>query len=185
VPRGRYLLQPPDGPRLLERFSCGPGPAGWRYAATRTDADTGAPRGRLDLVLDARGRVLRHEAEAGGWLLRGGAVGDRLLWRRGDDEHEEVAAGFSGTSPAYAVAAVRLLRPVEPVRARFVQLDDAVLAPLVVEQGWSRTGTLDVGGREVARYEVADLGTGERRVVQLAGDLVLEATGVVLAELEG
>jgi hypothetical protein len=42
----------------------------------------------------------------------------------------------------------------------------------------------DEGPLRVERYEVADLATAERRVVHLAGDVVLEAPGLELADLE-
>jgi alkylhydroperoxidase family enzyme len=37
---------------------------------------------------------------------------------------------------------------------------------------------------EVARWEAADLATGERAVVQVAGDVVLEAPGARLVDLD-
>ena len=87
MPRGAYLLSGSDGPYAVERFSCAPGPAGWRYVATRSHASTGAPLGRLDVALDGAGRPHRVHVEQGGWELRGGAVGPHVLWRRGETEH--------------------------------------------------------------------------------------------------
>ena len=184
MPRGAYLLSGHDGPYAVERFSCAPGPAGWRYVATRADPATGAPLGRLDVVLDAAGRAHRVHVEAGGWELRGGAVGAQVLWRRGEVEREERAAGFTGTSPVWAVAATRLLGAAAgPVRLRLVRLGDEALATLVVEQAWVRTAVEEHDGVPVARWAADDLATGERRAVHLAGDVVLEAPGARLLEL--
>jgi hypothetical protein len=182
VPQGRYRVAGAAG-AVVERFSCAPGPAGWRYTATRED-DDGRPAGTLDLTVDLAWRALRLHAQAGGWQVRGGAAGDRVVFRRGDAEHEAVAAGFTGSSPAFAVVTARLLglAPGGTCRVRLVRLSDA-LAPLTVDEGWGRTADLasDVGA--VERYEVADLATGERRVVHLAGDVVVHATGVDLLSL--
>ncbi|HEU0102853.1 MAG TPA: hypothetical protein VFR07_11095, partial [Mycobacteriales bacterium] len=92
MPRGAYLVgggPHEPGPYALERFSCAAGPAGWRYVATREHPGTGAPLGRLDVVLDATGAPVRVQVETGGWALRGGVVGDEAWWRRGDDERRE------------------------------------------------------------------------------------------------
>jgi hypothetical protein len=172
---------------LVERFACAAGPAGWRYTASREDED-GRPAGTLDLTVDRAWRILRLHAEAGGWELRGGVAGDRTVFRRGPEEHDAVAAGFTGTSPAFAVVTARLLglAPGVTARLRLVRLSDA-LAPLTVDEGWGRTedapADLPAGVDAVERYEVADLATGERRVVHLAGDVVVDATGVVLLSL--
>ena len=184
MPSGTYLLHGEHGdPDVVERFSCAPGPAGWRYVATRDDG------GRLDLTLDAGGRCVRLLAAAGGWEGRGG-VADAARWRRGADEHEEQAAGFTGTSPSYAVATARLLglEVGEQRRVRLVALTEPALAARTVDEGWALTAVEDRDGLAVARYEVADLQTGERRVVHLAGDVVVAVEGarpVTVTELEG
>lgn len=187
MPRGAYLLTGHDGAYALERFSCAPGPAGWRYVATREDPATGAPLGRLDVALDATGRAVRVLVNAGGWELRGGVTADGCTWRRGSEQRSDAAVGFTGTSPVWALAAVRLLRPAAPVRARLVRLGDEALATRTVDEGWVRTARerdADLGV-VVETHEAADLATGERRVVRLVGDVVLDATGVVLLELDG
>ena len=188
MPRGAYLLTGHDGPYAVERFSCAPGPAGWRYVATREDPATGARSGRLDVVLDATGRALRVHVEAWGWELRGGVVGPQVLWRRGEQEREERAAGFTGTSPVWSVAAARLLAAGPgagegPVRVRLVRLGDETLATLLVDERWARAGAQARDGVAVDGWEAADLATGERRAVHLAGDVVLDAPGVRLLEL--
>ena len=187
MPSGSYLLCGHDGAWAVERFRCGPGPAGWRYVADRSDPRTGAPLGRLDLTLDAAGRTVRLLVHAGGWELRGGVAGADAVWRRGEQERAQRAAGFTGTSPAYAVATARLLGPTAdaPRRVRLVAVTEPVLATRVVDEGWALTGVERHDGLDVARYEVADLATGERRVVHLAGDVVLDAPGVALRELDG
>lgn len=187
MPQGTYLLQGTGhepGPYALERFSCAAGPAGWRYVATREHPETGARLGRLDVVLDESGAAVRVQVEAGGWVLRGGVVGGQVLWRRGDEEHSERAVGFTGTSPVWALAAARLAGP-QPRRLRLVRLGDEALATRVVEQGWVRTGQEQRGGVEVVRLEVADLDTGERRALHVSGDLLLDAPGSVLLDLQG
>ncbi len=177
MPSGTYLLSGPDGPFARERFASAPGPLGWRYAATREDPVTGAPLGGLDLVLDARGRVLRLQMTAAGWELRGGAVGDaQVLWLRGDVEQAAVAEGFTGTSPAFALAAVRRLRPGSAgVRGRFAHVGDDALAVLLVDRVWRSAGSF---------YEVDDLATGERGSVVIEGDVVRSAPGVILVGLD-
>jgi hypothetical protein len=187
VPSGSYQLSGHDGVWAVERFRCDSGPAGWRYVGERTDPRSGAPLGRVDLTVDAAGRTARLLVHGGGWELRGGASGPDVLWRRGEDERLERAAGFTGTSPAYAVATVRLLalEPGQPRRVRLVAVTEPALATRTVDEGWSLTGVEHRGGLDVARYEVADLTTGERRVVHLAGDVVLATDGAVLTSLEG
>jgi hypothetical protein len=186
VPAGSYLVSGRDGAVAVERFRCAAGPAGWRYVATRADHATGAELGRLDLTLDAAGRAVRLLVAAGGWELRGGALGSRVQWRRGGAEHDAAAAGFTGTSPAYAVATAQLLRL--PAggrrRVRLVAVTEPALGTLAVDEGWALTGVERHGGLTVERYEVADLATGERRVVHLSGDLVVDATGVELTGVE-
>jgi len=184
VPRGAYLLSGPDGPYAVERFSCAPGPAGWRYVATREDPD-GRPLGRLDLVLDGSGRAVRVQVESGGWEVRGGVVGDRCVWRRGEREHAERAAGFTGTSPAWLIATSRLVTPGAAVRVRLVLLSDEALASRTVEQGWAPAGTRVEAGLPVEAYDVDELDTGERRRVHLAGDVAVAAPGITLLELDG
>lgn len=186
MPTGAYLLSDHDGPYAVERFTCAPGPAGWRYTATRADPVTGDPLGRLDLTLDGDGRAVRLEVDAGGWELRGGVVGATAVWRRGAQELSATAAGFTGTSPAFSVATARLLRLSvgDPRRVRLVRLGDEALATRTVDEGWALTSVLDRDGLPVERYEVADLATGERRVLHLVGDVVVDGTGVALLELE-
>lgn len=177
---GTYLLTGPDGPYARERFRCGAGPAGWRYVATREHPDAAAPLGGLDVVLDGRGAAVRVQVTAGGWTVRGGVVGREVLWRRGAQEHVEAGAGFTGTSPVWAVAAGRLAGP-EPVRLRLVRLGDEALAARTVEQSWVRTSVSADPAR--ADLERLELDTGERGAVRLVGDVVVAAPGVQLEEL--
>ena len=186
MPGGSYLV----GGTLHERFTCAPGPAGWRYSAYRTDEATDSPRGRLDLTLDDAGRPVRLLAEVGGVSLRGGASGPDVLWRRDEVEHAAPAAGFTGSSPAFLVATARLLRlgVGERRRVALVRLDDTSLGALTVEEGWTRTDTKTLDGLVIDRYEVADLATGARRVVHLMGEVVMSVEGdptVALVGLSG
>lgn len=72
MPNGRYSLHDPHDHVLLgeERFSCAPGPAGWRYVS-KTYAPDGSTLGTVDLTLDSRSRPLRMELRSGGWQVRG------------------------------------------------------------------------------------------------------------------
>ena len=160
---GTYLV---DGGR--EVFVWTPAEDGWSYASTRQD-ETGTTRLELHV-----GREVRVHVEAGGWVLRAGTVGPDVLWRRGDDEREAAAAGVTGPSPAYAAALVHHLALAvgEQRRVRLLAVTAPVLATRMVDESWTRTGTED--------YDVADLGTGERRVVRLEDGLVVEATGATL-----
>ena len=136
--------------------------------------------GRVDLVLDGT-RVLRLEVQSAGWVLRGGVVGPDAIWRRGEEERTERAHGFTGSSPAYAIALSRL----GAGRRRLVRIGDPVLATQVVDQQWTLAGADQRDGLPVDTWHVDDLATGQRNVLHLAGDVVLAADGVRLAELEG
>ncbi|MFE2727224.1 hypothetical protein [Kitasatospora sp. NPDC059327] len=199
MPNGRYSLHDTHDHLLLgeERFSCAPGPAGWRYVS-KTYGPEGQVLGTVDLTLDSRARPLRTELRAGGWQVRGGAV-DGVAWVRTDaadpaGEHavegHDRAHGFAGRSPAFLVATARLLRLREGASAkvRLVAFTEPVLAPRTFDQGWLleavETHATDSGPLLVERYQVADLETGEQQVVHLAGDVVLAAAGVELEELE-
>lgn len=179
MPSGSYRLSDSDGPYAVEDFRCAVGPAGWRYVATRTDPD-GRPLLALDLAVDDRWRAVRLVVSAGGAELRGGVAGREAVWRRGDAEHAAAAAGFTGDSPCFAVATARLLglEVGATARLRLVRLSVA-LGALSVDEGWARTADVE----QCERYEAADLATGERRTVHLAGDVVVDATGVELASL--
>ena len=167
----RYRLAAVHGPDAVERVAWVPDGEGWRCSAVREGAGAGA---RLELHLDADGVTTRLHAEAGGWVLRGGCVGDAVLWRRGDEEREAVAAGFTGTSPAYALATVRRLGLAvgESRRLRLVEVTEPVLATRLVEQSWTRTAE--------DRWHADDLATGGRREVQVRDGLVEAGTGWTL-----
>ncbi|WP_103500608.1 MULTISPECIES: hypothetical protein [Streptomyces] len=196
MPRGRYSLHDPHDHTPLgeEHFQCAPGPSGWRYVARRTDT-AGRSTGSLDLALDDLGRPIRLEARAGDWQVRGAAL-DGVRWVRTDPAGEQAQEGhvaahaFTGGSPAYLLAVARLLRPPPSgVRVRLVSFTEPVLAPRTVDQSWTLLGSEDHhdedgGTLTVHGYQVADLATGERHTVHLAGDVVLSAPGVQLEDLD-
>jgi len=170
VPSGTYVLTGHDGPFALERFTCGNDGELWSWSATRHDPVSGALLGRLELKVDAEQRL---HVEAAGWVLRAGTVGSEVLWRRGLDESACVAEGLTGSSPGFAVATARRLDLAvgERRRVRLLAVTEPVLAALLVEQEWARTGQ--------ASYDVTDLATGERQQLRLDGDVV-EAPGLAL-----
>ncbi len=175
MPSGSLLLHDHDGPYAVEHFACGEDGDGWRWRSTRADPTTGAPLGRLDLHAGGRGEVRRLHVEAGGWVLRGGCVGDEVLWRRGEHEREQVADGFWGTSPAYALSVVRGLGALAVGgrrRVRLVAVLEPVLATRLVDLEWTRVAD-DV-------WEAVDLATGERRTTQVADGAVVAGTGLTL-----
>lgn len=201
MPGGVYsFYDPHDGTASGgERFSCAPGPVGWRYVA---NALTGS--GSTDITLDARGRPVRVEVTAGGWRVRGGAAAvdgvAGVLWVRGPAdpasgaepvEGESRAVAFTGRSPGFLIATARLLSliPGQSAKVRLMELTEPALAPLPSDQAWALTGIEEhptpTGPLPVARYEIADLTTGERSVVHVSGDVVLSAPGVELDELDG
>ncbi|MGK4581111.1 hypothetical protein [Kitasatospora sp. HPMI-4] len=199
MPNGRYSLHDTHDHVLLgeERFSCAPGPAGWRYVS-KTYGPDGAVTGTTDLTLDSRSRPLRLELRAGGWQVRGGAV-DGVTWVRADAadpageqamEGHDRAHAFTGSSPAFLIATARLLRldPGASARVRLVAFTEPVLAPRTLDQGWRldsvETHQTDSGPLSVEQYQIADLATGEQQIVHLAGDVVLSAAGIELEELE-
>ena len=197
MPRGLYSLRDQDGTVVAyERFSCAPGPAGWRYHAQVLAPDGSTPTGLVDVTTDACGRQIRVEVRAGGWVVRGGVAGGETVWVRtgasGGDAGEDTApaAGFTGRSPGFLVAVARLLglRAGASSRVRLVALTDPALAPLPVDVAWSlRTVEeypTEVGLLPVQRYETADLASGQRATDHLAGDVVLAATGVKLDVLD-
>ncbi len=157
MPAGVYRLA--DG--ALERFTCAPGPAGWRYVSDR-----------LDLTVDDRWVVVRLVVARVGWQLRGGVVGPDVIWRRGEQALSVRADGFTGPSPAYDVAVARQLGLGigQTRRRRLVEVTEPVAATRTVEVQWARRA--DALGTE--RYEVDDLSTGDRRVVHLLGDVVVD-----------
>lgn len=173
---------------MTEDFSCAPGPSGWRYVGSVSGG------GRVDVTVDGGGRQVRVELAGGGWLLRGGVSGRSTVWVRSGSgvapvELSAVASGFAGESPAFLVAAVRLLRlpPGARARLRVVSVSGPALAARVVEQGWElaevTSHPTELGSLPVGRYRVADLETGEVGEVHVAGDVVLAAPGVELTEL--
>ena len=199
MPSGRYsFYDTHDGvPLGEERFSCAPGPSGWRYVS-KTFATDGTPDGSVDLTLDSRSRPLRLELRRDGWQIRGGML-DGLSWVRSHSadtdglhtrEGNDRAHAFTGRSPAFLIATARLLRlsPGGSSRLRVVALTEPVLAPRTFDQGWTldaiESHATDSGPLDVERYRVADLATGEEALVHLAGDVVLAAPGIELEELE-
>ena len=180
---GAYLLSGHDGPYALERFTCGQDEDGWRYDATREDPGTGAPLGRLELHLT--GSQVRLHVEAGRWVLRGAAAGGEVLWRRGDQDRVEPGDGFTGTSPAFLVVASSLVvaSRLGTGRLRLVEVTEPVLATRSAVQAWRLPDEEVHDGVAVAAYDVADLSTGERRTVRLAGEVVVQAPGVRLTAL--
>lgn len=195
MPRGRYSLHDPydRSPLGDEHFQCAPGPSGWRYTA-QTTGPGGEHAGSVDLTVDHLGRPVRIELHAAGWQVRGAAM-DGVTWVRtgpggeGAREGNAPAHGFTGASPGFLVATARLLRlgPGASGRVRLVALAPPVLAPRTLDQTWTLAGTetheAETGSLTVERYEVDDLGTGERHTVHLAGDVVLDAPGVELEDL--
>jgi len=197
VPRGLYSLRDHDGAVVAyERFSCAPGPAGWRYHAQVLASDGRTPAGLVDVTTDATGRQIRVEVRAGGWTVRGGVVGEETVWVRtgpsGEDGGEDAtrAVGFTGRSPGFLVAVARLvgLRPGASSRVRLVSLADPATAPPTVDVTWSLTTVeehpTEGGPLPVERYETADLAGGRRAVVHLVGDVVVDAPGIELETLD-
>ena len=186
MPRGTYQYD--DGAR--EVFSCAPGVSGWRYVSQTYDA-SGDALGRVDVTVDEAWRQVRVQVASGEWTLRGGVVGPDVVWVRGESEEQtQVAAGFTGRSPAFAIVTARLLALdlLDRRRVRLVGVTEPALATLPVDEGWALVDVTehetDLGALPVRRYEVADLTTAERRVVHLAGDVLLEGPGVELVDLE-
>ena len=105
---------------------------------------------------------------SGGWLLRGGVVGDEAIWRRGDEERAEHAHGFLTSSPASVLALSRL----GPGRRRLVAVEGPALSTRVVDQQWSQPSA--------GSWQVDDLATGERAAWTVAGEVVLTGPGVTL-----
>lgn len=176
-----------------ERFHCAPGPGGWRYTSSR-------PGLRTDIVVDSRWRQIRVELVTPGWWVRGGVTGPDVAWVRASGgtgagtgtgtEHAERAAGFLADSPGFLVAVARALDLDDGAErdVRLVAFTGPSLAPLTAPWRWRRTGTsvheTETEPLPVAGYDVTDLSTGEISRVHLAGDVVLDAPGIELADLE-
>ncbi len=154
----------------IEGFSCGSGPAGWRYVGTRAAGDS------VDLTVDTSGRVLRLLVEQDGWVLRGGSAGQELVWLRGEDEHRAVAVGFAGSSPAFDLVVARMLALSvgSSQRVTLVEVCEPVAATRTVAHAWARTACEESG---VDRYEVTDLDTADRWVLHLSGEVLVSREG--------
>jgi hypothetical protein len=157
----------------------------------------------VDVTVDDRWRQLRVEVEAGGWLIRGGLGATGLTWVRrpadgtGDvEEYEEEAVGFAAGSPGSAVLTPALLVcaarmaafvPQGQADLRLVALTAPGLAATTVRQRWRFDGRTEHGADElrvvVDDFTVLDLDLGTGGPVHLAGDVVLAAPGVDLADL--
>lgn len=181
----------------VERFSCAPGPAGWRYTATVPEA--GAER-RVDVTVDARWRQSRVDLRAGEWTLRGGLAGREVLWLRSSTgavgaaaggEFSQEAAGFTGASPVFLVTVGRMLAlpPGGSAAVRLLAIEGDALAARTVRQRWSLLDVTEHAAElrplPVERFEVTDLDTGVAGEVHLAGDVVLAAPGIELIALDG
>lgn len=187
MPSGVYRFA--DG--RTERFSTVMAPAGWSYVG---EGDDGC---RVELTVDSRWRPVRCEVVTPRWRVRGGSLGRQLMWLRsavdGSDPVEDAAeaAGFLAESPAFLVVLPRLLSlPLKgSAWVRMVTLWQPLLAPQVVERGWTLDAVDDhetpSGPLVVERYRVDDRATGEHEMVHLAGDVVLDGPGVELDDLEG
>lgn len=197
MPRGRYSLHDPHDhtPLAHEHFQCAPGPSGWRYVSQLT-TPAGDQRGSVDLALDDLGRPIRLELHAGGWQVRGAALGG-VTWVRTDPTGVHATEGtvrahaFTGTSPAFLVATARLLRLTpssSATRVRLVAFTEPVLAPRTLDQSWalvnSEAHATDNGPLIVDEYQVTALDTGEQHTVHIAGDVVLAAPGIELEDLQ-
>ncbi len=170
MPAGSYLLSGHDGPYAVERFTCSEQPEGWRYVGCREHPATGHVLGRIELLIDALGQVVRLELAAGGWLLRGGVVGPEALWRRGEQERSEQAHGFTGTSPAYVVASTRLAAA-GTGHQRLIAVHDGALATSTVDQAWAVAND---------GWDSTDLATGERARWRVEDGVVVVGQGVHL-----
>lgn len=187
MPSGVYRL--PDG--RAERFSTVDAPAGWSYVGARDDGS------RVQLTVDSRWRPVRCELSTSRWRLRGGSAGRSLLWVRsgldGADAVEDTAeaAGFLADSPAFVIVLARLLSlPLKgSAWVRLVSVTEPLLAPLIVERGWTLDAVDDHetygGPLVVERYRVDDRATGEHVTLHLAGDVLLDGLGIELEELDG
>jgi len=178
VPSGVYAAG-----GVEERFTCAPGPAGWRLTASRSDGAS------FDVTVDRAGRPVRVELRAGSHVVRGGLVGrDRLGWVRDGVEASAVAVGFAGDGVGWWAVAGRALLPVlrtgTPLRRRVVRVSGPSLAALTVEERWELLGVQVHEGLPVAALRVTDLGTGEAVSLHLAGDVVVAGDGVELLSLE-
>jgi hypothetical protein len=100
MPKGLYVHRDPADGTLLayERFSCAPGPVGWRYVARLLTPD-GLTAGSVEVVADARWHSVRIDVRAGGWVVRGGDAGTELAWVRSG------AAAAGGTTGAHGPGA--------------------------------------------------------------------------------
>ena len=103
MPSGLYSHHDPHDGTLVayERFSCAPGPSGWRYVAEVLGPDAATAAGAVDVTVQivpgqaAPGqgmpersvpgriwRLLRVEVRDGGWIVRGGVAAGEVMWIR-------------------------------------------------------------------------------------------------------
>ena len=172
--RGCHRL--PDG--ALERFSCGAGPLGWRWTSRRDDGNT------LELVVEPDGAVRTLLAVHDGWQVAGSCADGFASWTRDGRRHTAVADGFTGSSPAYAVAVGRLAVALPGRDLVLVEVTEPVGAARTVRQRWT---PCPGGEPDLLAWQVDDLERGTRRVVHLHAELLVATTGpepVVLVQLE-
>jgi len=197
----------------VEEFSCASGAAGWRYVSTVRDPgggemgrvdvtlDGGGRQVRVELAAGGwrlRGGVAGGETvwvrvpDTGRPVAEPGGYADPSRSEAGEAvgvERSARAAGLTGRSPAFLVATARLLRLSAGARARvrLVAVTEPVLGTRLVDEDWSlvtvATHPTETVPLPVTRYDVADLATGELRVVHLAGDVVVAAPGLELDAL--
>ncbi|HEV7208300.1 MAG TPA: hypothetical protein VGN54_06130, partial [Mycobacteriales bacterium] len=143
----------------------------------------------VDLTLQADGRPYRLEIRCGAQTLRGGVAGAALLWSSPFGEHETSDAGFFAASPAFLVATARMLAGRAPITVSLAEVALPSLAVLTIRQRWSPAGReehpTDLGPLAVQAWNVDDPDTGVRRIVHLAGDVVVAADGIALIDLDG
>ena len=170
MPSGTYVVA-----GRPEAFSCAPGPAGWRYTSDV-----------LDLVCDRQFRTARVQARAGEAWVRGGRTvlddGTPVLsWVTAGvgEERNALADSVDAPSPGVLVAlARRVAPPGEGTTTKdlaAVRFTPPGLPGLTVRLRVSRVGASMHEGLLAEQWHLDDLDDGTRRVVHLAGDVVLWA----------
>lgn len=176
MPRGEYAIVDDTGRMVgTEAFTSAPGPMGWRYFATVTRLD-GTPGGRVDVSVNAEGRVVRARVERGDTdvmvVARGGiyqAVRDGATL----EVDGSTATGIAYASPGFLAAELHHLAGTETVEVLAIDplTLDVMRVPRTYELLTETTVGTQVGGFDARWWRV------ESREVAIAGNVVLSVEG--------
>lgn len=183
MPAGTYVVMDGNGaPVGSEQFRCAPGPAGWRYFATRAMTAPSPVEEHVDISVDARWSPVRVRIESSSHDVILTARGDHLVGHR-DGEPLEVwwdpAAHVEYPSPAFLAVSVNRLAGDADVNV--VVLEPGTYLPRRERWRYELLGDETIQtpvGKFAARAWRAGQQNGRSRTIWVARDLVVKADGL-------